>query len=332
VTAAGEKAGSELDCLLGRSDSLRAEVFFRATLPPGVDAAAATLTGTLTGPECLRAITLPVTAKLAAVRPGGEAPADGTLVARAILTEPAFWTPELPNLYRLEARLEAGKPELATWRRPIGLRRLGVRGRSLWLDGRRYVPRGQAAVAEAIDVNAFRGAALAAVVTDPSEAVLDRCNAEGVAVIGMLADASGRPLGVGEAAAAVIRWARHPAVLVAVVPRGITAEAAAAIAAAVRGRKDTLLFGQEVDGLVPPVEVRDGIDLLVVTLPPAGLPHDTWRSVPPAVPLLAWRTGGHAAVASEPSRSGCDALQAALAAWGGGQPGPRWDWAGYLVG
>jgi beta-galactosidase/beta-glucuronidase len=30
--------------------------------------------------------------------------------SRAILTEPAFWTPDLPNLYRVEARLEPQAP------------------------------------------------------------------------------------------------------------------------------------------------------------------------------------------------------------------------------
>jgi hypothetical protein len=331
VSVARDDAAIELDCLLGRSDSLRAEVFCRVTLPPGVEAVAATLSGTLTGPECRRAITLPVTANLAAVGSSGEPPADGTLVARAILTEPAFWTPELPNLYRLDARLNAGKHELAAWRRSVGLRRLGVRGRSLWLDGRRYVPRGLVAAAEAIDATAFREAALAAVVPDPPEALLDRCDVEGVAVIGLLADASGQPRDIAESTAAVIRWARHPAVLMAVVPRGVTAEAAAAIAGAVRGRRDTLLLGREVDGLAPPVEVPDGIDLLVVALPPEGLPHEAWLTVTPHVPLVARRVAGLAGD-SAPSRRGCDALQAALAAWGDGQPGPRWDWAGYLVG
>ncbi len=331
MTGARDDAAIDLDCLLGRSDSLRAEVFCRATLPPGVEAAAATLTGTLTGPECRRAITLPVTARLAAVRPSGEAPADGTLVARVILTEPAFWTPELPNLYRLDARLDLAGSERATWQRRLGLRRLGVRGRSLWLDGRRYVPRGLAATAETIDVAAYRAAALAAFVANPPEALLDRCDTEGVAVIGLLADVSGRPLDLAEATAAVIRWARHPAVLGAVVPRAASADAAAVITAASRGRRDTLLLGREVDGLAPPVEVGDGIDVLVVSVPPAGLPCDAWRTASPAVPLVA-RRGAETAAGSEASRRGCDALQAALAGWGVGQPGAGWDWAGYLVG
>jgi hypothetical protein len=120
-------------------------------------------------------------------------------------------------------------------------------------------------------------------------------------------------------------------VLVTVVPRGMTAEAAGEIATATRGRRGTLLVAWEADGALPPPAVPAGIDLLVVAVPPDGLPHDAWRAAPPAVPLVARRTG-HEAAGSEPSRRGCDALQAALAAWGDGRPGPRWDWAGYFVG
>jgi hypothetical protein len=349
-----------LDCLLGRCDSLRAEVFFRAELPPGVSPGEAALTGTLTGPDCKHAITLPVTAKLAAVpgSPSGQTrAAASSVVARAILTEPSFWTPELPGLYRLEARLVAAGREVATWRRPVGLRRLGVRGRSLWLDGRRHVPRGLVAPAERIDLPAFRAASLAAVVPDPSETFLTRADAEGVAVLGLLAGDVGQPLDIEAAAAAVLRWAWHPAVFVAVVPLGVSAEEAGEIAAATRGRRGTLLVAVEVDGSEPPPAVPAGVDLLVVMLPAGGLPHAAWRTEPPGVPLVAREkrcqdsflnrtlpgeagqgraASGGQAMSSDtffPSRRECDALQAVLAGWGtAGGEGPAPDWAGFIAG
>jgi hypothetical protein len=322
-----------LSWILGRCDSLRAEVYVRAVVPAGVDPASVTLAGTLTGPDCKHAITLPVTAKLTAIRRDDTAAKADTLVARAILTEPSSWTPELPNLYRLEARLEAGGQELAACQRPVGLRRLGVRGRSLWLDGRRYVPRGVAAAPDAIDLVRFRAAALAAVVPDPAEAFLARCDAEGLAVIAMLADEGGHALDVEAAAAAIARWAWHPAVLVAVVPRGVSAEAAGEIASNTRTCRDTLLLACEVDGTRPPPLLPAGIDLLVVTLPAGGLPHEAWRTDSPGVPLLARRPAAASAAESEPpSRRECDTFQATLAGWGtGGGAGPPPDWAGYLV-
>ena len=347
-----------LDCILGRCDSLRAEVFFRGELPPGVTAGETALTGTLSGPDCRHAITLPVTAKLAAV-PGSPAEpaaaAASSVVTRAILTEPSFWTPELPGLYRLEARLVAAGREVATWQRPLGLRRLGVRGRSLWLDGRRYVPRGIVAPAERIDLAAFRAASLAAVVADPSEDFLARADTEGVAVLGLVADSAGRPLDREPAAAAIVRWAWHPAVFAAVVPRGAAAEE---IAVATRGRRGTLLVAGEVDGTLPPPITPAGIDLLVVTLPAGEVPHAAWRTEPSSVPLVArLKRGresflrstlpgeagqGRAASGGRemtpdpffflPSRRPCDAIQAALAGWGTAADEPAPSWAGYVAG
>jgi hypothetical protein len=326
-----------ISCILGRCDSLRAEVFFRSELPPSVDPAEAALAGTLTGPDCRHAITLPVTAKLAAVpgSPAGlTAAAAMSVVARVILTEPSYWTPELPNLYRLDARLVAGDRELAAWQRPVGLRRLGVRGRSLWLDGRRYVPRGLVRPGERIDLAAFRAAAVAAVVPDPSEALLTRADVEGIAVLGLLADEAGNVLDVEVVIEAVLRWAWHPATLAAVVPRGVSAATAEEIATATRSRRGTLLVAWEVDGTLPPPAIPTGVDLLVVRLPAGGLPHEAWRTEPPSVPLVARGAADvdAARAALPPSRRPCDSLQAALAGWGissGVTPAP--DWAGYVT-
>jgi len=330
-------ASLPLDCILGRCDSLRAEVFFRADVPPGVAANEAALTGTLAGPDCQHAITLPVTAKLVRARgPAGEpVPAAATtLVARAILTEPSFWTPELPGLYRLDARLVAGERELASWKRPVGLRRLGVRGRSLWLDGRRHVPRGLVVPAERVDLAAFRTASLAAVVPEPSEDCLARADVEGVAVLGLLADAVGRPLDVEAAKAAVLRWTWHPAVFAAVVPKAASAEQFEEIAAATRSRRGTLLVAWEVDGTLPPPVTPAGMDMLVVALPAGGLPHAAWRTRPSSVPLVARRAADNAPAteAEQPSRRPCDSLQAALAGWGTAAAGPAPDWAGFVAG
>jgi hypothetical protein len=332
-----QSAAVGLDCILGRCESLRAEVFFRADLPPGVAAEEAAFTGSLTGPDCKHAITLPVTAKLAAVpgSPPGQAAANATsVVARVILTEPSFWTPELPGLYRLDARLVASDQELATWRRPVGLRRLGVRGRSLWLDGRRHVPRGLVAPAERIDLVAFRAASLAAVVSDPAEEFLSHADAEGVAVLGLLTDEAGQPLTAEAATAAVLRWAWHPAVLAAVVPASVSARAAAAFATETRRRRGTLVVAWAVDGSLPPPAPPAGVDLLLVTLPAGGVPHAAWRTNSPMVPLVARRLSSEASAstAEPPSRRECDSLQAALASGGTEGGGPTPDWAGYVAG
>ena len=305
---------------LGPCDDMRAEVFVRAV---GATADAGTrwprLAGTLVGPECRWATTLPATARLVDLGP----PPDGaalTLVARAVLTEPAFWTPDLPNLYRLEARVEHGAEVAAAFSRRIGLRRLGAKGRSFLLDGRRWVPRGVRVEAAAFDPRSLRDQAATACVVNPDDALCTRADVEGVAVIAMLYEASSPDA----AAAQIAGWANHPAVVMALLPAGTPAAVAEAIGAAVRGGKGTLQLGWIVDGAAPPPGVPAGIDWLNVTVGRDGLPHAAWRDAAPPLPLVACGGVG--------GRAACDALQARLAAWLlAGAERPPWDWAGYLV-
>jgi hypothetical protein len=312
------------DFLLGRCDSMRAEVYLRMIGPTGQ--AGRGLAGTLIGPECRRAMTLPVTAAIRAV-PGDAA--DG-LLGRVVLTEPAYWTPELPNLYRLAVTVTADGGELGSLRQTVGLRRLGVRGRSLWLDGRRFVPRGLAAAGGADEVEAFHQAALTAVVTDPAETVLDCCDAAGVAVVARCRGLAGDTAAIAAWRQQIIDWSRHPAVFVAVLPAGLPAEQAEAILAATRAARGTLLVAVEADGTRPPGSLPVGCDAVVVALPSGGLPHAAWRTESPAVPLIACRR--EPVIEFPPSRRPCDVLQAALAEWAAAAGPPAHDWAGYLVG
>ena len=124
----------EIFVTLGSCDDMRAEVYVR---PAGHVPLGSTIAGSLTGPRRGRDTTLPATSRLMPLSdPAATGPA-----SRAILTEPAFWTPDLPNLDRVEARLEPQGGDSWTTDAWIGLRRLGIRGRSFWLDGRRWVPR-----------------------------------------------------------------------------------------------------------------------------------------------------------------------------------------------
>ena len=57
------------------------------------------LTGTLAGPSCLYAKTLQATFSLVDRGPGE------SLLAEAIVPEPCFWTPEMPQLYQADVQL-----------------------------------------------------------------------------------------------------------------------------------------------------------------------------------------------------------------------------------
>lgn len=320
----GEESG--LTLVLGPSDDLRAEVYIRAWLPSGV--VDPRLTGTLVGPRCRWASTLPVVARLAA---GNPAPGARAALAKTVLTEPSYWTPDLPNVYRLEARLADGDRTVATFDLMVGLRRLGVRGRSFWLDGRRWVPRGVSRIAATCDPTALHRAGLGVAMVDPPAGVCSAADEIGMPIIGFLAAASGTPLDPQAAAGRIAAWAIHPSVVLAVVPAENSPGEAAAIAALARGLKGTLLIGEVVDGgSPPPPAVAEGIDCLVVRLAGSAVPHAAWRDAAPALPLVAWRPGR---TETGSDRRGCDVLQADLAAWGlaDGVAQPTWDWAGYIV-
>jgi hypothetical protein len=336
-----------LELILGRCDDMRAEVFVRLPLghpplPPGEergDGASAArplrLAGTLTGPECRRGWTLPTTARFAD-RGSGPPGESAAVVARAILTEPSFWTPELPGLYRLDVQLVDGDLDretvVASDRRLVGLRRSGIRGTSLWLEGRRWVPRGVVCTAAEFSPALLRQAAATAVIVDPPAALLAEADAEGVAVIAVLADATGQPLGVAAALERLTAWAWHPAVVMAVVPKGGPVEP---LATAARRRKGTILLAGVVAGAEPRPSGFDGLDAVIVELAAGAVPHAEWLGGVP-LPLIAWwHDAGHgAATAIDDRRRACDRLQAALASWGiaAGDSPRSWDWAGYLIG
>lgn len=301
---------------LGGCDDVRAEVLVQARHRP--DGAEATITGTLTGPHRGRDTTLPATARLQPTATAG--------LARAILTEPAYWTPDLPNRYRLEATITSagGSPVIAD--QLVGLRRLGVRGRSLWLDGRRWVPRA-VRIDDVAGIDACKPAALAAVVTEPDEATLDHADEIGVAVLAMVSDSVTNATAVADR---ITTWSAHPSAAVAILPDDVPAATVAEVAAAVRGRRDTLLLAATVAAATPPPTAAPaGIDVLMVALETDVDPHDGWRAGA-GLPLIAWRRQPAAPMTG---RRPCDELQAVLAAWGstGDRHVRPWDWAGYVV-
>lgn len=315
---------------LGPCDDMRAEVFVRAArfAAAGSQVGPLGLEGTLTGPQCRRATTLPTTARLVDLgRPaGGERAPAGVAVARAVLTEPAFWTPELPNLYRLQATVRVGTEAAAVIEARVGLRRLGARGRSLRLDGRRWVPRGAMMETGDFDAADLRDRGTVAVMVNPGDATCSHADTEGVAMIAIpeQVDATSPPAAV--LTDRIANWALHPAVVMVLLPSGTSAADAAAVAQAVRSVKGTMQLGWQVDGSAPPPDVPAGIDWLAVGVGLDRRPHAAWHAAAPMVPLVACGAGGG-------GRGACDALQAALAAWGLAAGGERvpWDWAGYIV-
>jgi hypothetical protein len=124
---------NELDVFHGELTPARAVIYVRLPRPtePGI-----ALTGSVRGPRCLHAQTLPASWPLVDLGPGP------TLLAQAIVTEPCFWSSDVPAIYDVTVHLERGGEVLATERREIGLRGLGPRGRGLLYQGKNWVLRG----------------------------------------------------------------------------------------------------------------------------------------------------------------------------------------------
>ena len=128
--------------ILGRADDLKADVFFQMRIPFSKETEPSlTLEGLLTGPLSTRASTLPIRQK---IRIHSQQIVDNgiEILGHSILTEPAFWTPNVPMLYSVKCRFTSAGQDVALLSETVGLRRLGIRNHSLWLEGHRFVIRG----------------------------------------------------------------------------------------------------------------------------------------------------------------------------------------------
>src|SRR4029453_4761154 len=123
----------QLDVFYGELTVNRALVYARLPRP---EEEGWSLAGQVRGPRCLHAQTLPVSERYVDQGSGL------TLVSRALVPDPCFWSPDLPAIYDVTVNLARGDEIIAPMRRELGLRMLGVRGRNLALAGKRWVLRG----------------------------------------------------------------------------------------------------------------------------------------------------------------------------------------------
>ncbi|MGB0655161.1 MAG: hypothetical protein ACPGMQ_06990 [Pirellulales bacterium] len=319
--------------ILGKADDLKADVLFQMSVPASAETPLA-LEGFLTGPTSTRASTLPVHQKIRihSQRVVGE----GTeILGHSILTEPAFWTPNVPMLYFVKCRITSSGKELALLSQTTGLRRLGIRNHSLWLDGHRFVLRGVTCgnrdYTSAKQQPAGPEDHRTADVLDLPAEVFSETDSVELEIDENLktADEIGRPIIIrlhpksppSVIPSVICRLASHPSVFLTVIPNTLLPEVSKFSA-----YKGTMLFAKETHAKFAPPELPNGIDLAVVRLS-QSVPDSSWKT-PPPYPVIAWQTG----VPSQ--RQECDRLQALLANWRTAPKGPpsSWDWAGYFVG
>ena len=130
----------------------------------------------IAGPSCQYSQTLPARWPLATVN--GQ---DG-LIQTATVTDPCYWTTDLPFVYELTGSADGSS--LA-----VGLRNWHAQRSSLWLDGRRVVLRGVHVSAGEVgegDWSAIREQQLSLVVTDPTAELCWTAARCGVPIVAMI--------------------------------------------------------------------------------------------------------------------------------------------------
>ncbi|MFO0902796.1 MAG: hypothetical protein U0939_07335 [Pirellulales bacterium] len=177
----------ELDVFLGEAAAHSAQLYAR--LPRPVDAEAWRIEGQVRGPFLPQGRTLPAVIPLVDAGPGP------TLLAKAVIPDPCFWSPDSPVLYEVSLRVLHEGREVAADVRRLGIRRLGSAHRSFRFESQRWVLRGidrsqvrnepQDVVGDR-QLHAWHELSAAVVELDPDDALCAAAAREGVVVVGRL--------------------------------------------------------------------------------------------------------------------------------------------------
>ncbi len=183
----------------GEASPAEAHVYVQLRLPQS--SAADRLCGEITGPFSQYARTLPATTRFAAPCRNDE------FLAAIVLTDPCFWSPELPYLYKVRVALEQSGNEIWSDERAFGIRRLGVRGQRFYFEAKNWVLRG-AHARESTDFpwEAWRELDLTPCVREPSDAFCQEADRHGVLLAALLEQPAQLQNDLLKS------WQRHPAV------------------------------------------------------------------------------------------------------------------------
>ncbi len=183
----------------GEASPAEAHVYVQLRLPQSCEADR--LRGEITGPFSRYARTLPATTRFAAPC------RDDEFLTAIVLTDPCFWSPELPYLYQVRVALEQSGIEVWSDERAFGIRRLGVRGRRFYFEAKNWVLRGaHAQESTAFPWEDWREHCLTAFVREPSEAFCREADRHGVLLAALLEQPAHLQ------SALLNSWQRHPAV------------------------------------------------------------------------------------------------------------------------
>jgi hypothetical protein len=306
--------GAHLELFCGAANSAEARIYARWNIddrePPA--AARPTISGQLLGPSCEFSHTLPAKHSFREVDRGDDRLR--AALAEAIVPDPCFWTPDLPFLYRAQIQVHGGS-EVADADRIVGIRRLGVRGRSLFFDGKRFVLRAIECKVQNAELEMFlesnqgflRETWTALILQNPGEEVCDFASRRGILIVAEMQPTDDLFL------RSLHRLARWPAVGIAIIPGHD------AVSANRFGDNSTLLLAQFI-AAEQQLTHAPWADLLFVEVTQPAVFRDQTAGL--GLPVVAVRRRS-AANHIEQARAECDILQSDLAPFG--------DFAGYVT-
>jgi len=257
--------------------------------------------GHLNGPYCDRAHTLPASFQVS------QCLCDRNVsnIVSTLITDPCYWTPQLPFLYKLELELQLADGSAETWNQTVGLRRWEIVGKNLMRERRRIVLR--AVVVDSIEMEDLSTAVvseLALVVTDPHPEFLERASELGVSLV---VDLRGYD---GDITAKLLSCAWQPSVALVIFDASLDGPFYQPLAVRIACIADSVECLDEVSWA----------DVVAVEIDETKRPPE-WAATCEKPVIAIRRCGAYAELAE--ARRKCDQLQADLA--------PQFDLAGYIV-
>ncbi len=259
------------------------------------------LSGLIRGPRSVRHQTLPTTLSFTDLGPGP------THLARAVVPDPSYWSPESPNIYDVTIELRRdGEPSLVE-KRVLGFKPIRPGTRHLLREGKPWIPRGVRVVDQCpLDLAGAREQRLVLVLSETNEEPLYEASRQGANVALEVAGSS-------EDIVKQLRWSsRSPAVGFAVV-RGQSAAAGQ-----FREAAPNIILAQCIEG------ARAEVWGDIVWVPYGGTNIDAAWLRTLDKPIF-WSAPIGSCDPLEEARRNCDQLQALLVREGYGQ------FAGYFV-
>jgi hypothetical protein len=265
---------NELQLTVADKTENHARVFFR-------DAGNA-LTGIIRGPFSDFAKTLTADFKLKSADSRG---------AEALITEPCYWTPQLPMRYELHVDDSSTEQSI-----PFGLKRFYCSGRNLTLESKRIVLRGTSCESPTEnDLQLARQYETVLIVTEPTDETCEMASRLGVPLLVKIQNET-----------AIERYTWFPAVFMVLASTGQRLKPSSQVP-----------IGEIVKGSDP--EPNGAVQVVIIELGSGERPP-AWASTCDK-PVIVLRKDPEVEIKT--ARASCDRLQAELA--------PQFDLAGYFV-